>query len=179
MKQIIFTVILILAFCFAAFAQANKNSCPKIILTLPHKPLFPKEFAYFIVKINEAEKFNVEYLWTVSTGKIIQGQGTSKIEFLAGKENQGANVNVSVKVNGLPKNCTDTASDVIGIIQLPIGEPYGNLGKHKSTKNGLLEYLATLDGFLISVRENGLSEGLIVLRFDKKDNRSYKISLLQ
>src|SRR5687768_7037180 len=35
MKQIIFTVILILVFCFAVFAQTDKNSCPKIKIKAP------------------------------------------------------------------------------------------------------------------------------------------------
>src|SRR5215210_4367097 len=109
MKQIIFTVILILAFCFAAFAQTNKIACPEISFVLPNHMPHPDVPITFSAKVGETtEKYNLSYEWTVSRGKILQGQGTSNIEFLAAEEDAGANFNVSVKVIGLPKICSNS-----------------------------------------------------------------------
>jgi len=82
MKRIIFTVILILAFCLATSAQSSENSCPTILLTGPAEVTQPGESVLYNAKIGkEAVKYNIEYIWTVKNGKIIEGQGQIPSEF--------------------------------------------------------------------------------------------------
>lgn len=180
MKQIIFTTILTLAFCFAAFAHAAENKCPEISFDLPNQMIFPDEPVIFSVKVGEnTEKYNLTYEWTFSRGKILKGDGTSQVEFLATEEDERTNVEVSVKIVGLPENCADTYSDIYGIASLPIGDPVATLGKPKPTRKGVENYLSQIDGFMISVKDYPNSEGLITLLFEKKDSRNYKTSLLK
>lgn len=88
MKQIIFATILILALCFVAFAQAEKDKCPQIYFAVsPSGIPLPEKITTFEVKFGENQELqNLGYEWTFSRGKILRGQGTSKVEFLAGKK---------------------------------------------------------------------------------------------
>jgi len=178
MTRVIFTAILIFAFCLAAFAQTSRNVCPKISFVLPNQMLFPDEPITFSARVGEnMKKQNLSYEWAFSTGKILKGQGTSQVEFLATEEDEAANVNISVKVFGLPKDCSNTYSDIFGIASLPIGKPFEKLGK--PNKKRLREYFVRIDGFMIPVEDYPKSEGLITITFEKNDNRNYKISLLK
>lgn len=174
MKQIIFATILILTLCFVA--QAKENQCPEIKFISPNQVIQPGKSAIFEVKVGGGtEKYNLSYEWTFSKGKILKGQGTSQVEFLTTREYAGENIDVSVKVIGLPKDCSNTYSDIFPIASLPIYEPFDRFGKLKE----LNEYLARIDGLFISLNENLLSEGLIIISFEKKDGRSYKLSHLK
>jgi hypothetical protein len=74
----------------------------------------------------------------------------------------------------VPDNCPDTVSQFVIIAGLPIGEPVEELGKVPFSR-----YKLSLDSFLIALKDNQDSEGLVVLDFNKSDNRNYKISLLR
>ena len=174
MKQIVFTAIIIVASCFMAFAQTN-NFCPAIKLDLPNTIFFPDEIVAFSVKIDEnSEKNNLTYEWSFSRGKILEGQGTPQIKFSAAKEDEGASVNVSVKVIGLPKDCNNNLTDIFGVDSLPIGEPVDYFGKI-----ALDDRRYRLDSFIIQLANDPNAEGLIVLDLEEKDSRTYKTSLLK
>ena len=178
MKRIIFIDILIFAFCLAALAQNNENQCPEIKLILSSRMPVPNVPITFMAKVGEnIEKYNLSYEWTVSKGKILQGQGTSIVEFLATEEDAGTNFNVFVKVNGLPKDCSDSYSDVLGIDSLPIEEPYEILGKPVKKRLGL--YKARIESFIFPIKDYPNSEGLITVRFEKNESRISKISRLR
>lgn len=179
MKQTFFIPILILAFSFSVFAQTSENSCPQVNLRLPLKLIQYNIPTNFSVEFGNEFVGKFEYIWTVSRGEIISGQGTSKIEFLAGEENSGTNVTVSIKIKGLPENCTDTVSDIAVIEQLIEGDPVDSFGKLKSTTEGFYGYLSTLDNFMVSLQNSPASEGLILIQFNSADSREYKISRLR
>ena len=175
MKQIIFTIILIFAFCFAAFAQTDKNPCTEIKFDLPNQVPFPEKPITFSVKVGgDTEKYKLSYEWTVSKGKILQGQGTSRIEFLAAEKDAATNVNVSVRVSGLPKDCPNTHSDIFGIGYIPEGDPIDRFGKIV-----LDDYKARLEGLRREIGNDPTAEGLITVTFDKKYSRANKISNLK
>ncbi|CAN5525184.1 hypothetical protein BH10ACI1_BH10ACI1_23380 [soil metagenome] len=176
MKQIISSAILILSFCLAAFAQANENQCPKIKFISPNQLISSDEPTIFEVKVGEeTEKLNLSYEWTFSKGKILRGQGTSQIEFLAMSENEKTVIDVSVKIIGLPKDCSNTYSDVYVVASRPIYEPLISFGKLKNSN----EYLACIDVLFIELNNNSSYEGLIIIRFVKSDSRNYKILYLK
>ena len=105
MKQIIFTAILILAFCFAAFAQTNENLCPNLTITSLD---YPNNLQIFTVEAGkEIEKYSVKYKWTVKGGKTIAGKDTKTVVF----SREGDEYSVAVEVEGLPKDCERIAVD--------------------------------------------------------------------
>lgn len=170
MKQIIFTIILILALCFAAFAQANENTCPKVEIVFPEEMLVPGQAVIFAAEIDEsAKKYNLGYEWTFSKGKIIKGQGTSKIEFAASEEDEGSNITVAVKIIGLPKNCSDTISHIVAVIDIPEEDPLDEFGKID-----LNIYRGRLDSLLARVESYPNAKGLIQLKFNKNDSQKHK-----
>lgn len=172
MKHIVFSTILIFTFCFVVFAQAKENQCPEIKFISPNQVIQPGESVIFEVKVGEdTEKYNLSYEWTFSKGKILRGQGTSRVEFFAAREDEGTNFEVSVKIIGLPKDCSDTYSDIYPVANLPIGEPVDRFGKLKTSD----EYKARIDAFMISINQDPSYEGLILVALDKGDSRNYKI----
>ncbi len=175
MKQVTFLTIFILVFCFATFAQTDKNVCPQIKFVSPNNLIGLDKPTNFIVKVTSNEgKNNLLYEWTFSRGKILKGQGTTQIEFIPNEEDEGANVTASVMISGLPEGCSDTYSDTFAIETLAIIEPYDDFGKI-----ALNDYRSRLDNLISKLANNPNSEGLITLEFAKNSRDKYKISLLR
>lgn len=174
LRRIIFTAILVLAFSFAAFAQVNENPCPAIEIITPNEPLGIGKPVNVFVRLNgKIEETVFSYEWTTSAGEILRGQGKSEIEFVI-REPDTSNVNVTVRIIGLAKNCSSEASDVMPVTPTLHIDPVDRFGKLT-----LDDYKARLDNFLVSVQSDPVSEGLIIIRFDTTDNRGYKTSLLR
>ncbi|HMS38928.1 MAG TPA: hypothetical protein PKE69_01790 [Pyrinomonadaceae bacterium] len=176
MKLFILNIILIFLFCLTVSAQTNQNSCPEIKFDLPNGIPVPEKTTIFEVKVGEnAEKLNLSYEWTFSKGQIIRGQGTSRVEFIVMKEDEGSSFEVSVKIVGLPRNCSNTYSDVIPVASPLIGDPFDAFGK----LNTLDEYKAIMDNFMLGINDNPLSEGLISTVLNKNAPENYKIASLK
>jgi hypothetical protein len=163
MKQVIFTTILVFCFGLSVFAQNEFSSCPKIEVTgggvVPTGgPMF------FTAKLNEAAKnLNLEYDWTVSIGKISDGQNSSSIKIeTTGLSN--LNITATVKIKGLSENCANIASETGSVAPLPIGEPYDRYGKIS-----ISDELGRFDGFIFSLRENPNSKGFLVMNVAKNE----------
>ncbi|HEX8637721.1 MAG TPA: hypothetical protein VF692_06650 [Pyrinomonadaceae bacterium] len=169
MKQISFTFILILAFCVFSFAQNEKSPCPTIKLIGPSFVLRVDEPALFTVELSaEAKIFKIEYQWSVERGEIAGGQGTTQISVLPKIE--GANLKATIKIKGLPENCSDTESELAGIAQLPIIEPFDDYGKIS-----LKDEYARLDAYITRLSEDKSYKGYIHIFTDKnKSNDAIK-----
>lgn len=175
MKALISSIILILASSLSVFAQTSETSCPEFELVLPKGLIEISKSVNISVKSNQnIENFKLNYEWITSIGKIVKGQGTSEIVFLS-DENIAGNVRISLRVSGLPKECSNVfLEDYAGIAPEIIGDPYDQIGK-VSIEN----YKYRLDSFFIVVSENPNYEGLITIRFDINDSRNYKLSRLR
>lgn len=161
-RQTIFTAIFIFVFCFAAFAQANENFCPKITIVLSDEFLVPGKIATFTAKVDkEAGESDVKYVWTVSRGEILKGQGSSQIELLTAEQDQGTNVTVSLTLSGLSKDCAATVSEVVSVIDIPEGHPVDEFGKITSG-----EKKARMDNYFIGLQNDPTAEGIIMLQND-------------
>ena len=142
---------------------------------MPNGSIPVDEPVNFEVKTDEtAKNYNLGYEWTVSSGRMLKGQGTSAIEFSAGENDSAININVSVKITGLPKDCSNTVSDSIGVIHIPESDPFDEIGKIS-----LNDYKARLDSFLARVEGNSNYKGLIQLKFNKSDSQKYKKLLVK
>lgn len=164
MKQISFTFILVLAFYIPFLAQNDKSDCPTIKLNGFDSVLIVDEPAFFAVELSEeAKNFKVEYQWTVERGEITGGQGTSQIAVLPKIE--GGNLKATIKIKGLPENCFNTESELVGIAMPPIGEPLDDY-----EKLSLEEEYARLDAFITNLLNDKSSEGVIYISTDKDES---------
>ena len=110
MRKILKTSILILALCFCALAQTNNTaSCPTISVTGPPGIAQPNEPVLFTAAVDEkAKNYNIKYVWTISSGKIVGGQGTATLSVLP---NPGESVTAAIEILGLPEGCSNVASE--------------------------------------------------------------------
>lgn len=175
MKQIIAGVILILAFSeIVALAQTDKIFCAEIKFNASHGLIYVNEPARINVEVGEAFKKNkIEYLWTVSGGKITRGQRTPAIEVTPSSEEENYNIAVSVKLNGLPENCFDTSTHTFAVARRTMDIWFDKFGE--LPKNDLY---ARLESFFAAIKNNPAAQGLIALEFDKTETRAEKIKRL-
>lgn len=110
----------IFAFTFCAFAFGQNSNCPTISMTGPSAVPREGEHMTFSVRVDEKTKdLNLKYVWSVSQGKIVEGQGTTaitvewKIDFA---------VTATVEIKGLPEGCQNTDSETIIYDPVPEAE---------------------------------------------------------
>lgn len=82
MKKLLLFIIFSVLLCTSIFAQTGgKALCPELSISGPAGIVQSGETANYSADIDlKGEKFNIEYVWSVSSGKIIGGQGTRLIE---------------------------------------------------------------------------------------------------
>lgn len=111
----IYTLIVLAVSVGVASRAPNANrlltidDCPKLVITCPDE--LPESGKTYVVKVrvdgaNQTKKLS--YKWSVSSGEIVDGQGTStlKVRFTKPWESLTA----TVEVGGLPDGCGNTAS---------------------------------------------------------------------
>lgn len=112
MKILFLTSILILVCCITSFAQINEISpCPAIYVTGPSGvPKLRDSITYSAIVSKNAENYKLKYIWTVSGGEIVKGQGTAVIQSTF--DYNKASLVATVEIEGLPENCQNSASEV-------------------------------------------------------------------
>ncbi len=99
-------------FCSFSLAQNRANNsliCPTISVLGPSS--IPKPNENILYKVSVGKDFDtskLKYNWTVSSGKIISGQGTSSIIIELGKLDR---LVVTVEIQALPQGCSNVASE--------------------------------------------------------------------
>lgn len=93
-----------------AAAQTANSPCPPFSLKASRNPSSPNEnISYKVVFNEDFDASRLVYVWSVSNGEIIKGQGSPAITF--NWENIHKSITVGVKIQGLPKNCASTISE--------------------------------------------------------------------
>ena len=176
MKQIIAGVIFILACSNAdGFAQTDKDFCSEIKFAEEQRLLNVNKPAQINVELGEEFKsYKIKYLWAASGGKITRGQGTPVIELTPGAKDEGYNIFVTVKLDGLPENCLETMSHTFAVARRAMDTPWFDLFGKLPTR----AVEARLDNYFVALRNDPASEGLIALEFDKTESRAKKIKRL-
>jgi hypothetical protein len=105
-----FVFALLLAPSRHAFHTAGaREECPKLVITCPKEvPEFGKTYVVQ-VRVDGADSTKkLSYKWSVSSGKIVDGQGTPtlKVRF----SDAGESLTATVDVGGLPDGCETSAS---------------------------------------------------------------------
>jgi hypothetical protein len=103
-------VIFFFALTFTISAQGEtKPDCPLISVIGPSGIIAPGEISAYTMTVDTKEKvLELEYVWSVSSGKIVSGQGTSTIEV---RDLLGSCVTATVEIRGLPKSCLTIYSE--------------------------------------------------------------------
>ena len=109
MKNFVYVSIFILLNIVFAIAQTSADAnCPVISVSGPAGIVMPNEPANYTVNLDAAGNgLKLEYVWSVSSGEIIAGQGTPNITV---KQPDGS-LTVTVEIKGLPDNCPNSASE--------------------------------------------------------------------
>lgn len=107
MKPVLLVAILIFTFCAFGMAQ-NNIRCPAISVSPPGDLVPIGTPVTFTANIQGIDLNKLSYQWSVSSGKLIGGQGTLQIDVLL--EKPGDAVTATIEVAGLAENCTRTAS---------------------------------------------------------------------
>lgn len=111
MKNLLCASILLLTFSVVTFAQTNETPpCPTFSITGPPGIVMPNESArYSVVVDTKGKNLKLEYAWFISSGTILEGQGTPTLTV---KQPVNNSLTVMVKIKGFPDYCSNTASAV-------------------------------------------------------------------
>lgn len=155
MKRIIIAAIFICLSGFTAFAQAVNDDCPTITVASPTWGQRGKPMEFLVVVDKQAEKYNIEYLWSVSSGKIVSGQGSKMITVISNKIDY---LTAAVEIKGLPETCPKSASESY------IHETFSPIKVDEFDNFGGSGTKSRIDNFFIVLLDNKETEGVIVFR---------------
>ena len=115
MRKIFIASIFVFTICVFTFGQ-NSN-CPTFSLTGPSAVPQKGETITFSVQVDEkAKNSNLEYVWSTSQGKIIEGQGTKVITV---EWDLNPDMTATVEIKGLPEGCENSDSETVFVCSTP------------------------------------------------------------
>ena len=161
MKCFFFTSAILMFAISTCLAQTEKSACPKISIIGPHGLSNPDDRITFVAQVSGTE-FNVKYEWAVDQGTIVDGQGTPAI-FVTGRKGD-TNIKATVRIDGLPSGCENSATEMAGIAQPP---PWCSMDSWGTMKPD--DERARFDVFFMELMYNSTNNGLIVLGVTSKE----------
>lgn len=168
MKKLLCASIFVFAFCIASFSQINQNTaCPTIDVLGPAGVPQAGDKIYFTADVKEIESANLTYNWAITTGEILQGQGTSVIEVQLPKKWEKAFV-ASVEIKEFPKGCQNTDSETIPCGYIVEAKKIGEFSLSETRIDK-----AKLDYLIVQLQKDPTSQAYIIEKFSK--NTSQKI----
>ncbi len=132
--------------------------CPTLSVTGPAGVTAPGEVMTFTANVSGGTQPSVTYNWTVSSGTIIEGQGTPAIRVQTTPEMAGGNVTATVEIGGVCDICNQrTASETGGIASLPQNQEVDDFGvaANDDVRN-------RLDNFFLQLQNNPGANGYII-----------------
>jgi hypothetical protein len=175
MKIFLRTIVYCLA--LTGLNTAAHSQCSKLSLAGTGKIVWQARPFEVVVKTEEGldlKDGRVE--WTISSGKIVSGQGTPKATLEANISDRGSpnsEVSITAQVSGLPNGCKDSISDTVLVQQPPGYSPqYWPIAKYSEMRGGL-------DNFFITAMNNPGSEIIAVVHFDRNSTRPHKVTRLK
>lgn len=126
MRKLLPIVGLILAVCSLGLGQESaKSPCPTISVDGPSGIVDIGQTAVFSLHIVGAtDTTRYEYMWTLSTDRKFEGQGTTTITIPI---RNNSSLTASVDVKGLPAGCPTIASEVYSVDRDPGAEKLGTI----------------------------------------------------
>jgi hypothetical protein len=163
MKQIIFTAILIIAFCFAAFSQTSENLCPKINIKAPETVQPDESFKVFASFEKENQPSTSKFNWiVVKDNEVIKKNDAGIIEIDSkGFKDFGT---ILILAEPTDQRCQNTAAAKVFVV-VNIGSPYII---DEYSKLGWSDERARLDNVVIVMQEFKDTEVFAFFDFDKR-----------
>jgi hypothetical protein len=118
MRTAVLVIPVLLGLVYGTFAQAEERECPTISVTGPAGITRPGEPIMFSVELTGAPLQDVIYTWTLSTGKVVEGQGSNAITMVY--DRNGSSITASVEVAGLGEGCPSGASETLSYCEGPV-----------------------------------------------------------
>jgi hypothetical protein len=178
MKQIIFTAILISAFCFAAFAQVNENPCQKINIRAP-ETVQPEETFKIFATLDKSKGFDTStFNWTIIKGNEITKKNNAGIIEIDSKNLEG-NEPIIILAEASNGKCQDVAVTKIYVVP-PGGLP---LTVAQYSKVDWNEEKARLDDVASEIQKSKDLEIFVIADLEKRtiqtDIKNYLVKILR
>lgn len=158
MKILVLSLTSFLFFASATFvhAQDDKPDCPQISVTGPAGIAQPGDQVTYSLNFSEGKKkYDVTFHWSVSSGEIVSGQGTTSVLVKAPSFNS---LTATVEIKGLPEGCPKLASEKTewcGGLPIPVlVDEFGRLASK--------EFTSRIDKFWNELSNNTGSQGYII-----------------
>lgn len=152
-------------------AGAQSNVCPEVEIKMPARISQINEKTTVVLAVSGGFDFKVE--WSVSSGIIVDGQGTTAIVVVPSELDEGRAIEATAKITGLPEDCKNSYSESFGVESLPPWCSIDEVGK--MPKNDLR---GRLDLYFAELNNNPSSIGWIDVYFAKADSRKHKLDHL-
>ena len=142
--------------------------CPTLSVTGPAGVTSPGETMTFTANVSGGSGETVTYNWAVTTGTIIEGQGTPVIRVATTPEMAGGNVTATVTIGGICEDCPDRTASETGSIQSGVQEPelideFGVLSND--------DVRTRLDNYFSRLQNNPSATGVICLLYTSPSPR--------
>lgn len=121
-----YILLLSLLFVVTGADRAYSQDCPGIVVTCPDSGLGPT-LTFFANVSGSSPSAKLSFNWTVSSGKIISGQGTASI-VVDNTEARGQGMTGTVEVVGIPKECGNKSSCSIIVCPGPAARKFDEYG---------------------------------------------------
>jgi hypothetical protein len=170
MKRIALMLCLILWGALAGLSQTVDKTCAASFELLSDPQFLPDtgEEGVFTAKTDwNLEKRTVSYIWTVTGGKIIEGQNTASIRIFR----ESDTLTVAVKLRIEPDNCVleETVGSFIDRVYPILVNQYGTIPPSEEKAN--------LDAFFEKLKKDPNAQGYIFVTDDKNLKRRLKFLL--
>jgi hypothetical protein len=133
-------------------------TCPTLDVTGPSAAVAPGEVMTFTATVTGGSQATVTYDWSVTSGTIIEGQGTPAIRVQTTPEMAGTNVTATVNVGGLCETCPERSASETGIVAAPAtfreADTFGVLPND--------EVRGRLDAFFTELQNDPTATGVII-----------------
>jgi len=151
------------------------QKCPTLDATLSPSLVNVGEILTATAVLTDADIKDLKFKWFINGGIILEGQGKSEILAQQLPEHAGESLTVTVTVEGFANGCpaiSDSATTDIAKKPVAISfERYGKLNVNAEK--------ARLDNFVINLQQDSISQGLILVSFDKQSGNKYRQSKIQ
>ena len=163
MRTAFLVALLTLVSATAAFGQGVETKCPQISVSTTAGVTNPGDATFVKANVQGLDsRLSITYEWKVSTGqKIIDGQGTDKINVQSRLEDAGSTIAATVTVKGVPDKCSNTASGSVDLGHGLIFDPVDNFGRIPWQQERY-----RLDDFLVHLKRNPRFVGLIYIQIE-------------
>lgn len=132
--------------------------CPELSVSCPTDLIEVGQPANVSANVSGGDpNASITYNWTVSSGTISSGQGTSSISVDTSGLTDGGSVTATVEIGGVAPECRRTASCTFTVRQVPVArkfDEYGNIAFNDEK--------ARLDNFAIELQNNPGAQGYII-----------------